>query len=80
MGYQVLILKVLGRSFGSVDVSIVDTVQVVLNEVKWFLLFIFLTVFSYGLAFGAMFRTAVDEAVEEEESIVSLLIPYTSSY
>lgn len=74
MRNQVLIFNMLGRAFGSADVSIVDTVQVILNEVKWFLLFIFLTVFSYGLAFCAIFRTAIKEAEDNGTPIVSLLI------
>ena len=33
-----------------------DTLKVVISDVKWFLLFILLTLFSFALAFHILFR------------------------
>ena len=44
------------RVFASAKSSLVDTLKVVISDVKWFLLFILLTLFSFALAFHILFR------------------------
>ncbi|GMH44150.1 hypothetical protein BSKO_12084 [Bryopsis sp. KO-2023] len=52
------------RAFGSVNVSFVDTLKVVLKEVRWFFFFVFLTISSFALAFAALFRK---EEIEDQK-------------
>lgn len=40
-----------------------DTLKVVIDDVKWFLLFILLTMFSFALAFYVIFRQEPDKIV-----------------
>ncbi|GMH44220.1 hypothetical protein BSKO_12154 [Bryopsis sp. KO-2023] len=55
------------RAFGSVNVSFVDTLKVVLKEVRWFFFFVFLTISSFALAFGALFRKAKQVQIDNQE-------------
>ena len=47
--------------------SLVDTLKVVVSDVKWFLLFIFLTMLSFGIAFSILYRDEVIEIGDGEE-------------
>lgn len=44
------------RVFASAKNSLVDTLKVVISDVKWFLMFILLTLISFALAFYILFR------------------------
>ncbi|GMH40202.1 hypothetical protein BSKO_08106 [Bryopsis sp. KO-2023] len=61
------------RVFASAKSSLVDTLKVVISDVKWFLMFILLTLVSFALAFYILFRQ--EEKVEFNRvwhSIVSM--------
>jgi len=78
MAVQVIFLfakvQYFSRVFASAKSSLVDTLKVVISDVKWFLLFILLTLFSFALAFHILFRNS-DTAKEFSEvwhSIVTM--------
>lgn len=51
------------RVFDTSRGSLVDTLKVVLGDVKWFLLFIFLTMLSFAIAFCILYR---DQDIDAE--------------
>lgn len=62
------------RVFASAKSSLVDTLKVVISDVKWFLLFILLTLFSFAIAFHILFRqnTQVNQFAEVWHAIVTM--------
>eukprot|EP00210_Caulerpa_lentillifera_P005001 g4775.t1 len=58
-------IQYFSRVFDTSRGSLVDTLKVVIGEVKWFLLFIFLTMLSFGIAFSILYRD--EEVVIEGE-------------
>lgn len=48
--------------FASAKSSLVDILKVVISDVKWFLIFLLLTLFSFALAFYILYRDDGEDA------------------
>lgn len=62
-------IQYFSRVFDTSRGSLVDTLKVVIGEVKWFLLFIFLTMLSFGIAFSILYRDEVVMINDEVDNV-----------
>jgi len=60
------------RVFDTSRGSLVDTLKSVIGDVKWFLLFIFLTMLSFGIAFSILYRDQVIEIDGVEDKVTTI--------
>ena len=49
-------LQYFARAFNPTKTTFVDTIRLVVRDLKWFLLFLLLTMVGFGLAFHALYR------------------------
>eukprot|EP00879_Flechtneria_rotunda_P030709 GHRR01033380.1.p1 GENE.GHRR01033380.1~~GHRR01033380.1.p1 ORF type:complete len:313 (+),score=66.53 GHRR01033380.1:359-1297(+) len=57
-------LHYFAKAFNPTKTTIIDTIRIVLDDMKWFLLFLTLTMVGFGLAFYALFRQDRDRFMD----------------